>query len=146
LRSACDIIELDTSIPHGSRQHDPNEDIPFGNNQRISTCCAIQMNKRTSEVQSITLRLRPAPSDLSRILPGLDWYCQAPIMTSPYPQVEEKTVNADAAKYTRESADSSGDMFHDPPEYKLQRQLKNRHIAMIRFAERCLLPCEFLLT
>jgi amino acid permease len=56
-------------------------------------------------------------------------------MTSTYPQGEEKIVNADAAKYTKESADSSGDTFDDPPEYKLQRQLKNRHIAMIRFAK-----------
>jgi amino acid permease len=58
-------------------------------------------------------------------------------MTSPYPRDEEKIVNADAAKYTKESAaaDESGDMFHDPPEYRLQRQLKNRHVAMIRFAK-----------
>ena len=54
-------------------------------------------------------------------------------MSAPTPQVE-KIVNADAAKFTQ-STGSSDDAFLGPPEHKLQRQLKNRHIAMIRFAE-----------
>jgi hypothetical protein len=46
----------------------------------------------------------------------------------------EKVVNTDAAKYFQ-SAESSDDKFLGPHEHKLQRQLKNRHIAMIRSAE-----------
>jgi hypothetical protein len=45
-----------------------------------------------------------------------------------------KIVDADAEKYTKK-ADLSDDTIHGPPEHTLQRQLKNRHIAMIRFVE-----------
>jgi hypothetical protein len=50
-------------------------------------------------------------------------------MSSLDPQVDsEKT----AVIHTK-SAESSDDTFLGRPEHKLQRQLKNRHIAMIRF-------------
>lgn len=53
-------------------------------------------------------------------------------MSSTDPPNEKDLTNTNTVKYNK-SAGSSDDASLGPPEHKLQRQLKNRHIAMIRF-------------
>jgi len=100
-------------------------------------CNTFQMNKRSALTYIKTLTNSLDHSHTSLLLgPSRPHFFFT--MSSPDPQVE-KSVN-NAANHTKESAESSDDMFLGPPEHKLQRQLKNRHIAMIRFAKASRFP------